>query len=104
MDNFIKPPAIVPAGEIKVLLDWLGYRRRVLDRFPVHIQDKERSIGCICEIDGTKPVIHRSQELRICVSPPCPVSYPVGFDDLTVNEVPPHVANERVSVILERIR
>ena len=49
--------AIVAAVQIQVLLDALGNAPRMLDRFTVHIRQKETAIGRIGELHGSKPII-----------------------------------------------
>ena len=54
-DQVVEPAAILPTGQIEVLLDRLGDGPGMLDRFPVHVQDQERAVGRVGKIDGTEP-------------------------------------------------
>ena len=68
-DEVVEPPAVLPARQVEVLLDRLGDRGRVLDRLAVHVQDQERAVGGVGEVDGPEPVVRRGQELDLLVGP-----------------------------------
>ena len=72
MNQRIEAAAISPAGEVKVLLDRLGYRDGMLDRLAIHVEDEQRSIRRIRKIHGTKPVVGRGQELGFLDRPDGP--------------------------------
>ena len=69
VDQVIEPSAILAAGQVKVPLDRLGDRERVFDRLAVHVEDEQRPIGRVGEVDRAKPVVGRGEELHARISP-----------------------------------
>src|SRR4051812_12733965 len=59
------PTAIIAAGEIEPRLNLLRQAPRMLDHFPVHIDDVERAVRRVRETDRAKPSVTRGDEFAL---------------------------------------
>ena len=103
-DEVVEPAAVLAAGQVEVLLDRLGDRERVLDRLAVHVEDQQRAVGRVGEVDRPEPVVGRGQELDLRVGPRREVTRAVDRQDLAVDEVAADVADEGVAAVFRRDR
>ena len=99
-DQVVEPPAVLPARQVEVLLDRLGDRGRVFDRLAIHVQDQERPVGGVGEVDGPEPVVRRGQEFDLLIGPRREELRAVLREGLAMDEVAPHVADEGVAAVL----
>src|SRR6266571_6833340 len=60
----INPPSIIAAVEIKEFFDVVRERPRVLDDFSIHINDVERAVRAVGELDRAKPCIGGADKLN----------------------------------------
>jgi hypothetical protein len=73
---------------------------RVLAR---HVEDVERAVGRVDEIDRSKPEVGRADELRVGVGALAPERHALWHEDAAMDEVAHAVADEDVSIVLLRI-
>src|SRR5438067_973976 len=99
----IEPAAVAAAGEIELGLDVVGDRPGVFDRFAVHVEDGQRAVGGVDEIDGTEPVVARADEFGVFVGTPAFERDAVAGENLPVNQVAGDFADEDVATKLFRI-
>ena len=99
----INPSAVVAALQVEVGLDVVRDRVGMLDRLAVHVDDVERSVGRVHEIDGAEPVVGRGDELGVLVGAPRGHEHAVTRERLAVHQVAADVADERVPPECRRI-
>ena len=66
---------------------WDG--RVIFDNVPVHIDDVQRTVGAVHQVDGPKPLLSAGQELRLLIvlRTPCQVADTVRFQQATVDHI-----------------
>ena len=90
--------AVGAAAEVELGLDVVGDRPGVLDRLAVHVEDGQRAVGGVDEVDGAEPGVGRGEELGLLLSG-CAVGaegHAVGLDDHAVDDVVGDLAEEEV--------
>src|SRR5262245_29617623 len=83
----IEPPALFAAAEVNLGFDVVGDRPGMLDRLAIHVEDGERAVGGIDEVDGAEPVVAGADELSVFVGAAAFECDAVAGEDLPVNEV-----------------
>src|SRR5262245_48759264 len=63
----VETTAVVAAGEVELGLDVVGDRPGVFDRLAIHVEDGQRAVGGVDEVNGAKPVVARADELGVLV-------------------------------------
>ena len=101
-DEVVQPPFVLAAGQIEVFLDRFGDRQRMLDRLAVHVEDQERAVGRVGEVDGTEPVVGRREELDLLVGASRQELSAVLGNDLAMDEVAANIADEGVAQVFGR--
>ena len=93
----IDPSTVVSALQSQELLDVLGNRIRVLDRFAVHVENIKGTVGTVDEVDRTEPVVSRRDKLDLLVGPPGNEGRARGGHGLAMHQVAANVSDERVA-------
>ena len=62
-----EPPAVAAALEVELGFDVVGDGPGVLDGFAVHVEDGERAVRGVDEVDGAEPVVARADEFGVFV-------------------------------------
>ena len=60
----INPATITSALQIHLRMDVIGNGPRMLDRFAIHVEDVQRAVRGVDEIDRPKPGIGRGDEIH----------------------------------------
>ena len=96
----VDPAMVLSPGEVQ-MLDHAGRDVGRLDQLPVHVQNVERSIGCIDRVHGAKPVVGGTDHLHLLrLAPHRSEAHAVLLQDSPVQQVGGVGADEEASPVL----
>src|SRR5262245_26342438 len=99
-DDAVESTAVAAASEIEVLLDDGRQAVGVLDDLAVHVEDVERAVGGVGELDGTEPDVAGGDEFGFFVDAAADEADAVGFETLAVDQVAADIADDRYALPL----